>query len=287
MRKNRWKQILLILAFLTGLSLLLYPTFSNYWNSTHQSRMISAYMDDLASIDTEEIEALRQEAVDFNTALKKRTNVYTLPDELRLKYNNVLDTSGTGIMGYIDIPAMKETLPIYHGTSEGVLQNAIGHLEWSSLPVGGEGTHCVLSGHRGLPSTKLFSDLDQLIVGDVFMLQVLDETLTYEVDQILIVEPEDVTALVAAPGQDYCTLVTCTPYGMNTHRMLVRGHRIENMEQAKTVRIISEAVQIEPLIVAPVLAVPLLMLLFVIMIASKNDHGNPKRNMIFDEEELL
>jgi sortase A len=169
-------------------------------------------------------------------------------------------------MGYIEIPEIDVSLPIYHGTEDPVLQVAIGHLEWSSLPVGGESTHCVLSGHRGLPSAKLFTDLDKLREGDTFLLRVLDEILTYEVDQILIVEPQDTAALEIVEGEDYCTLVTCTPYGINTHRLLVRGHRIDNIEEVKTVRVTADAVQLEPMLVAPVVAVPMLLILLILLL---------------------
>ena len=158
------------------------------------------------------------------------------------------------------------SLPIYHGTEESVLQIAVGHLEWTSLPVGGESTHCVLSGHRGLPSAKLFTNLDKLREGDTFLLRVLDEVLTYEVDQILIVEPQETAALQIEEGKDYCTLVTFTPYGINTHRLLVRGHRIDNMEEAKTIRVTADAVQIEPLLVAPIVAIPMLLILLVLLL---------------------
>ena len=168
-------------------------------------------------------------------------------------------------MGYIEIPEIKVSLPIYHGVDEGILQIAIGHITGTSLPVGGEGTHCVVSGHRGLPSAKLFTDLDKLVEGDIFMMRVLDETLTYEVDQILIVEPQETGALRIEEGKDYCTLVTCTPYGINTHRLLVRGHRIDNIEEAKNVRVTSDAIQIEPLLVAPVVAIPILLLLLILL----------------------
>ncbi len=174
------------------------------------------------------------------------------------EYNSLLNVGGNGIMGYIEIPEQKIILPIYHGTSEAVLQIAVGHLDWSSLPVGGTGTHCVMSGHRGLPSAKLFTHLDELVEGDTFVVRVLDEVFTYEVDQILIVEPEDVSALTIEPGNDLCTLVTCTPYGINSHRLLVRGHRIENEVASALVRVTSDAVQIEPVLVAPVLAMPIL-----------------------------
>jgi len=172
-------------------------------------------------------------------------------------------------MGYVQIPSIDVMLPIYHGTSEGVLQVAVGHLEWSSLPVGGAGSHCVVSGHRGLPSAKLFTDLDKVVEGDVFMLQILDETLTYEVDQIRIVEPHEMEDLMINAGEDLCTLVTCTPYGINSHRMLVRGHRIENLKEARVVRVTADAVQIEPIIVAPFVAAPMLLILLIVLMIPK------------------
>ena len=181
--------------------------------------------------------------------------------------------SGNGIIGYIEIPSIGCSLPIYHGTDEAVLQIAVGHIAGTSLPVGGQGTHCVLSGHRGLPSAKLFTDLDKMVDGDIFVLRVLDETLTYVVDRILIVEPYEMDALEIEAGKDYCTLVTCTPYGINTHRLLVRGHRIENIAQAKIVRVTADAVQIEPLIVAPIVAIPLLLLLLILLLLP----GQPKK----------
>ncbi|MBQ5950698.1 MAG: class C sortase [Lachnospiraceae bacterium] len=261
MKKRTWITALLVIMLLAGLSLLLYPTFADYWNSTRQSGAVMTYVEDLDHTDEEAKKQLWEEAVEYNKQLSQRTNPYHLPEELRAKYGTTLDVSGSGIMGYVDIPAISVQLPIYHGTEESVLQRAVGHLEWTYLPVGGAGTHAVVSGHRGLPSAKLFTDLNKVVVGDLFMLQVLDETLTYEVDRILIVEPEDVTALLAEPGRDLCTLVTCTPYGVNTHRLLVRGHRIENVETARTVRIVSEATQIDPMIVATALAVPMVLLL--------------------------
>ena len=176
-------------------------------------------------------------------------------------------------MGYIEIPVIDVMLPIYHGTKESVLQIAVGHLDWTSLPVGGAGSHCVLSGHRGLPSARLFTDLDKLKVGDVFMLHVLNEILTYEIDQILIVEPQDTDPLLIEPGKDLCTLITCTPYGINSHRMLVRGHRIESQEEPKDIRITADAVRIEPLMVAPIVAVPILLVLLIILLLPKQQKG--------------
>lgn len=191
-----------------------------------------------------------------------------------------MDVTGTGVMGYIEIPTIQCTLPIYHGTDDSVLQVAVGHLEWSSLPVGGESSHCVLSGHRGLPSAKLFSNLDKLNTGDIFELRVLNEVLTYEIDQILIVEPDESDNLRIIEGQDYCTLVTCTPYGVNSHRLLVRGHRVENTEEAKNVYVTADAAQIEPLIVAPIVAIPILLVLLLLLLLPR-----PKKKSGGDADE--
>lgn len=261
--KKHLPTVILILVFLTGLSLLLYPSVSDYWNSFHQSRAIAAYAENVAELDSNQYNQLWSEATAYNRDLLNRANPFSLTEAEKARYEQMLDVSGNGIMGYIEIPDINCSLPIYHGTDEGILQVAVGHLPWSSLPVGGESTHCVISGHRGLPSAKLFTNLDQLSEGDIFMLRVLDEVLTYEVDQILIVEPDDVEALKVEKGKDYCTLVTCTPYGINTHRLLVRGHRVENPDDSVSVRVTADAMQIEPVLVAPVVAVPVLLLLLV------------------------
>ena len=255
-KSNRVMTLLLVLALLAGLFLLLYPTVSDYWNSLHQTRTITSYAENVAQLDRTEYEEMWAAAQRYNRTLSKRENAFALTEEQKREYESLLNTSGNGVMGIVEIPKIGCALPIYHGTDDAVLQIAVGHLEWSSLPVGGEGTHCVLSGHRGLPSAKLFTNLDQLAVGDRFLLRVLDETLTYEVDQILIVEPQEVAALGITEGKDSCTLVTCTPYGINTHRLLVRGHRVENDAQAKAVRVTADALQIEPLLVAPIAAIP-------------------------------
>ena len=265
---------LLILIFFVGLSLLLYPTVSDYWNSFTQSKAIASYAEDVARLDKEDYSHLWEAAQEHNRELNERTNHYRLSEEQKLKYSELLNVSGSGIMGQVEIPEIGCSLPIYHGVDEAVLQIAIGHLDWTSLPVGGESTHCVISGHRGLPSAKLFTNLDELVVGDIFMLRVLDEVLTYEVDQILIVEPNVTDALHVVEGQDYCTLMTCTPYGVNSHRLLVRGHRIENIAEAKVVRVSANAVQIEPLLVAPVVAMPMLLLLMIILLIPR--HPNPE-----------
>ena len=273
---NHLITILLVLIFLLGLSLLLYPAVSDYWNSKHQTRAIAVYSEEVSGLDEDQYQALWEAAAAYNASLLERNNAYLLTEEQKAAYEQLLNVSGLGIMGYIEIPSIDCSLPIYHGTEESVLQIAIGHLEWTSLPVGGESTHCVLSGHRGLPSAKLFTNLDKLQEGDVFLLRVLDEVLTYEVDQILIVEPQETGALRIVEGEDYCTLVTCTPYGINTHRLLVRGHRIENAPEARLVRVTADAVQIEPLLVAPIVALPMLLLLLILLLLPKrpkNDNG--------------
>ena len=265
--------LLLILILLAGVSLLLYPTVSDYWNSFHQSRAIASYAEQVANIDDAQYEELWDAARDYNQSLLHRPNDFILSDEQQEIYKSLLDFGGNGIMGYIEIPMIDVMLPIYHGTKESVLQIAVGHLDWTSLPVGGAGSHCVLSGHRGLPSARLFTDLDKLKVGDVFMLHVLNEILTYEIDQILIVEPQDTDPLLIEPGKDLCTMITCTPYGINSHRMLVRGHRIESQEEAKVIRITADAVRIEPLMVAPIVAVPILLVLLIILLLPKQKKG--------------
>lgn len=262
-KKSRWATILLFLVFLAGLSLLLYPTASDYWNSLHQSQAIATYSEEVANLDESKYRELWEAATAYNASLLDRSNTFLLDGELEKAYGSLLNLSGTGIMGYIEIPSISCSLPIYHGTDEAVLQIAVGHLEWTSLPVGGETTHCVLSGHRGLPSAKLFTNLDQLAEGDVFMLRVLDEVLTYSVDQILIVDPHNTDSLQVEAGKDYCTLVTCTPYGVNSHRLLVRGHRIETTEESAVVHVVANAIQIEPMLVAPILAIPILLILLI------------------------
>ena len=272
--KNHRSTILLIFILLIGLSLMLYPSFADWWNSFHSSRAIASYVEQVANIDDAQYEELWDAAWDYNQSLLHRPNDFLLSDEQKEIYKSLLDFGGNGIMGYIEIPMIDVMLPIYHGTKESVLQIAVGHLDWTSLPVGGGGSHCVVSGHRGLPSARLFTDLDKLKIGDVFMLHVLNEILTYEIDQILIVEPRDTDPLLIEPGKDLCTMITCTPYGINSHRMLVRGHRIESQEEAKVIRITADAVRIEPLMVAPFVAVPILLVLLIILLLPKQKKGS-------------
>ena len=268
MKKRDFSTVILILVFLVGLSLLLYPSVSDYWNSFHQSRAIATYAEQVANIDNDRYAQLWEDARAYNQTLVGKQNRFQISEEERETYESLLNVGGNGIIGYIEIAKIGCSLPIYHGTDEGVLQIAVGHIEGTSLPTGGESTHCVVSGHRGLPSAKLFTDLDKLIPGDTFVLRVLDETLTYEVDQILIVEPQELAALEIEEGRDYCTLVTCTPYGINTHRLLVRGHRVANAEEAVQIRVTADAIQIEPLLIAPLVAVPMLLILLVVLLVS-------------------
>ncbi len=260
---------LLFLAFLVGLALVLYPSVSDYWNSFHQTRAIAVYSEEVSNLDDNKYDELFEAAYAYNQSLIQKKDRYIMTDEERAEYNSLLDVTGTGIIGYIDIPIIGCSLPIYHGTDEAVLQIAVGHIEGTSLPIGGEGCHSVLSGHRGLPSARLFTDLNVLTFGDTFIIQVLNQTYTYEVDQILIVLPHEMDSLAIDPTKDYCTLVTCTPYGINSHRLLVRGHRIENEEIAQAVRVTADALQIDPIVVAPILAMPMLLILFIVLMIPK------------------
>lgn len=232
--KKHITTILFITTLLAGLSLLLYPTVSDWWNSLHQSRAIAGYAEAVAGLDGEAYELWWEKARQYNEKLAREGGRHRMTEGEKGEYEAQLNVAGNGVMGYIEIPSIHCTLPIYHGTDEAVLQIAVGHMEGTSLPVGGEGSHCVLSGHRGLPSAKLFTDLDQVGEGDTFLLHVLDETLAYEVDQVKVVLPEEAGDLEAVRGEDYCTLVTCTPYGINTHRLLVRGSRTEYLPEEAT-----------------------------------------------------
>lgn len=259
--KKKLSTIILFAVFLVGLGLLLYPSVSDWWNSFHQTHAIANYAEATAELSEEECEQFLQQAREYNASLLNMPNPLVPTDEELAVYSSVLNVTSGGIMGYIEIPKIKCNLPIYHSVSEDVLQTAIGHIPGTSLPIGGPSTHCVVSGHRGLPSAKLFTDIDQLVPGDIFMVQTLNETLTYEVDQIRIVEPQEVNDLTIIPGGDYMTLVTCTPYGINSHRLLVRGVRTENLPESSAVRVTSEAMQIEPMLVAPIAAAPMLVVL--------------------------
>ncbi len=270
MKKNNSTLILLIIFFI-GLSLLLYPSFSDYWNSFHQSRAIANYAASVGNIERNEYERIWNEAVYYNSRLAETKFNLELTGKEKKEYDEVLDVSGTGIMAYIEIPQIKCSLPIYHGTSEGVLQIAIGHIAGTSLPVGGDSTHCVLSGHRGLPSARLFTDIDQMAEGDIFQIRTLNETLTYEVDRISIVLPAEVDILRIEEGEDLCSLVTCTPYGINTHRLIVRGHRIETVDSSR-IRVTADALQIDEKVVAFIVAVPILLVLLMQLLFGRKKH---------------
>lgn len=260
--KKHGTMLLLSLIFLIGVGLIAYPTFSDWWNSFHQSRAISSYMETVANLDPEKYDQIINDALAYNQELSQSgIHWQQLTDEERARYNSLLSVDDTGIMGYITIPKIDVMLPVYHGVEESILQVAIGHLEGTSLPVGGPGSHCVISGHRGLPSARLFTDLDKLVEGDTFTMTVLDRTLTYEIDQIRTVVPTDLSNLNIESGEDYLTLMTCTPYGINTHRLLVRGHRIANANG--DAEVIADAIQIEPAYIAPFIAGPVLILLMI------------------------
>ena len=254
--------ILLVLIFFVGLAVMLYPTISDYINQRNQTRVVNSYAQQVDGLSDADYTAYFDAADVFNQKIAADPDALYHADHFST-YSTTLDVTGTGIMGYITIPRIGVELPIYHGTSDAVLQVAAGHLEGTSLPVGGESTHAVISAHRGLPSAKLFTNLDQLEVGDTFTITVLDRVLTYEVDRISIVLPTETDLLQPVEGQDYVTLMTCTPYGINTHRLLVRGHRVNTRESQKHVRVTADATRIDPIITAPVIALPMLAVLLI------------------------
>ena len=275
--KERAITLILFGVLFLGIGLMAYPTFADYWNSFHQTRAVASYAEKVADMNAEDYEKILDSAREYNQRLARRGIQWVLSDEQREEYIKQLDISGTGVMGYIKIPKIDVMLPVYHGTDEGVLQISIGHLEQSSLPVGGETSHCMMSGHRGLPSARLFTDLDKLKEGDTFTMTILNETLTYEVDHIWIVEPSDLSHLVLEDGKDYCTLITCTPYGINSHRLLVRAHRIENINGDAMV--VADAIQIRPVYIAPFLAIPILILLLIYVLISTGMKRRNTRNL--------
>lgn len=273
--------IILFIILLAGVGILLYPSISDWWNSMHATKAIAGYVTAVEDLSAQEREDAIKAAQAYNTKLLNGVD-FDLTEEEYAEYEKMLDIGGTGIMGYVQISAIGVNLPIYHSVDESVLQIAVGHIPGSSLPVGGERTHSVLSGHRGLPSAKLFSDLDRMVEGDIFTLNVMGQTFTYMVDQIRIVLPEEVDELAIKPGRDYCTLVTCTPYGVNSHRMLVRGKRIENI--AGEVVVVAEAVRIPNYVVIPAVGIPLLFLTLTIMLIVSGFTGRKKtKKEILDE----
>ena len=276
--------LIIVAVGLFGLGLILYPSVADWWNSFHQSRAVASYAKKVANLDTSEYERILAEAEAYNNNLAATGIKWTMSEEEIAAYEKELDITGTGIMGYITIPKIHVELPIYHGIDDAVLQIAIGHLTETSLPVGGPSTHCVVSGHRGLPSAKLFTDIDKLVEGDTWTVNVLNKTLTYEVDQIRVVEPTDLSNLQIEQGKDYFTLITCTPYGINTHRLLIRGHRVDNAQGEANV--IADALQIEPVYIAPFVAIPFIMLLIIIMLVSTGYMKKRKKIRKKAEEEF-
>lgn len=271
--------VIMASGLIIGVGLLMYPTLSNYWNSFHQTRAIMEYNDAVTSMSKDDYEVILKKARAYNRHLATTGIIWKMDDDQRREYDSLLKINGTEVMAYVSMPKFHIRVPVYHGTDEAVLQVAIGHLEGSSLPVGGKSTHCLISGHRGLPSARLFTDLDKVKEGDTWTITTLNETLTYECDQIRIVEPDDISALQIIKGKDLCTLITCTPYGINTHRLLIRGHRIPNADGAADLT--ADAIQIEPVYVAPVMAVPALIILIAVMLLSA------KRSKSFDPGKIV
>lgn len=260
--RRQLPNLIFAIVFLVGLGIFLYPSVSNYVNSKHQSRAVSSYDEAIARLNDKDYDEYWKAAYAFNESLYESGSGFNLSDEQLAEYYRVLDPTGTGIMGHIEIENIGVDLPIYHGVEESVLQVGTGHLPGSTLPVGTKNSHAVISGHRGLPSSKLFSDLDQMIVGDIFLIHILDQTFAYEVDQINIVLPEETGSLGIYPGEDYVTLVTCTPYGVNTHRLLVRGKRVDYNEESKLI-VPADATRYSNLVVAPFIAAPIVFVLFI------------------------
>jgi sortase A len=266
--------IFLTLGFLVGICILLYPTISNYWNSKTQSRAITNYESVLENLTPEDYTAIFENAHAYNKALYETD--FPLTNYPKVSgYYDTLRITDNDMMGYLKIDRIGVELPIYHGTSESVLSRGVGHLEGSSLPVGGKNTHSVMSAHRGLPSAKLFTDLDRMELGDTFQIIVLNQVLTYQVDFIKVIEPTDVSNLQIIEGGDYCTLFTCTPYGINTHRLLVRGVRIETIKEKPVLYVSNEAFRIEPLLVTPAVAAPMLLVFLVYLLVK---YREPPKN---------
>ena len=260
--QSRKVTIILLVTFFIGLSVLLYPAISSYWNSKTQSEAIVDYETMLANYKPEDFSKMFEQANEYNEELLSLDFPLQEYSEIEQKYWKTLDITGTGMMGYISIPKISQELPVYHGTSDDVLGNAVGHFQGSSLPVGGINTHSVVSAHRGLPTATLFTYLDRMEIGDTFTFSSLDKTFVYEVDQIRIVEPDDTSLIQIEKDKDYCTLLTCTPYGVNTQRLLVRGHQVDT-SQKRNLYISNEAYRVDVLIVMPLVALPIIMILLI------------------------
>jgi len=272
--------IILVLMLFIGVCVLLYPALSQYWNSKTQTRAVENYQQILQSIQPKDYSAYFEQAEAYNAKLAEMNNPLT-DHRSAGDYNSLLNVGGSGVMGYVTIQKLSVELPLYHGISQEVLNVACGHLEGTSLPIGGENTHSVLSAHRGLPHARLFTDLDKMELGDTFTITVLNRTVTYQVDQIKVVEPDDARDIVIVPEEDYCTLLTCTPYGINSHRLLVRGTRIENAPPV--LHVTSNAYRIDSLVATPMVAAPMLFVLFVVLMVKYRDTGS--KPLISKEEE--
>ena len=258
--------IIMATGMMVGVFLLIYPSVANYWNSFHQSRAIASYADSVSHMSQEDYTKVLESAREYNKQIAASGMRWNMTEAQRAEYEQQLAVDGTEVMAYVSMPKFHIKCPIYHGTDEAVLQIAVGHLEASSLPVGGKSTHCLISGHRGLPSARLFTDIAKMKEGDVWTIRVLNETLTYECDQIRTVLPDDLSDVQIEEGKDLCTLITCTPYGINTHRLLVRGHRIPNVDGAANLT--ADGIQIEPKYIAPFVAAPILLILLIILLIS-------------------
>lgn len=278
-KRFSFSTFILILILLAGISVLLYPSVSDWWNSMHATQAIASYVEAIEELSEEDKQKILKAAKEYNESRPNGVN-FKLSDTEYAEYEKILDITGTGVLGYIQIPSIGVDLPIYHGVDEAILQIAIGHIPGSSFPIGGKRTHAVLSGHRGLPSAKLFSDLDKLKEGDIFTVTVLDRVVTYQADQIRIVLPEETDELAIVDGKDYCTLSTCTPYGINTHRILLRGHRVKNING--DIAITAEATRIPTYIVIPAVGIPILFLMLLIMLIYYRRKGPAKT-----DQELL
>ncbi len=273
--------IIFTIILLLGLAIMLYPIVSDWWNSKVQTRAVADYDKVVAEMDDSEYEIMLNQARDYNKRIAALSAPFAEENALE-DYYDILDVSGSGVMGYITIPIIQVELPIYHGTDVAVLNVAAGHLQGSTFPIGGENTHAVISAHRGLPTSRLFTDLDKLVVGDTFTITILNEVYTYEVEEILIIEPQQVEKLAIIPNGDYVTLMTCTPYGVNTHRLLLRSKRIDTVYQS-TVRVVSDAVQVDPLLVVPLLSTPLLIALIIFWILTgRKKKALPHRNPLYN-----
>lgn len=281
-KKDFLTTILLIVILVVGLGIMLYPTVSNWWNQQLQNRAIANYYEDVNNLSETDYEDILNTAYDYNSRLSG-LSFPLLEYDYITGYDEALNISGNGIMGYIDIPQINVHLPIYHGTEDKVLNKGVGHLEGTSLPVGGESTHAVLSAHRGLPSAKLFSDLDKIVVGDEFTITILNEVYTYEVEEIFTVLPDQSEYLEVIPGKEYVTLMTCTPYGINTHRLLVRAHRIDTVEE-HIVKVTSDGTQVDPMLVIPIVMVPLLLIMFIAWsVSGRRKRKKAKVNRLVDD----